>query len=50
MNPISATSANSSVPARDISIDYLRATLTLLVVAHHSALAYTTFAHFWIII
>ena len=33
-------------PARDVSIDYLRATVTLLVVAHHSALAYTTFAHF----
>ncbi|MBK5017240.1 acyltransferase [Pantoea sp. S62] len=31
---------------RDISIDYLRATLTVMVVAHHSALAYTTFAHF----
>ena len=33
-------------PVRDVSIDYLRATVTLLVVAHHSALAYTTFAHF----
>ena len=31
---------------RDISIDYLRTTLTLMVVAHHSSLAYTTFAHF----
>lgn len=31
---------------RDISIDYLRTTLTLMVLAHHSSLAYTTFAHF----
>ena len=28
------------------SIDYLRTTLTLMVLAHHSSLAYTTFAHF----
>lgn len=32
--------------ARDVSFDYLRATLTLMVVAHHSSLAYTTFAKF----
>jgi glucan biosynthesis protein C len=31
---------------RDVSVDYLRATLTLMVLAHHSSLAYTTFAHF----
>lgn len=31
-------------PHRDVSLDYLRATLTLMVVAHHSCLAYTTFA------
>jgi hypothetical protein len=31
---------------RDVSIDYLRTTLTLMVLAHHSSLAYTTFAHF----
>jgi glucan biosynthesis protein C len=31
---------------RDISIDYLRAALTLMVLAHHSSLAYTTFARF----
>ena len=31
---------------RDTSIDYLRTTLTLMVLAHHSSLAYTTFAHF----
>ena len=31
---------------RDLSIDYLRTTLTLMVLCHHSSLAYTTFAHF----
>ena len=31
---------------RDLSIDYLRTTLTLMVLGHHSSLAYTTFAHF----
>lgn len=31
---------------RDIWVDYLRAAITVLVVAHHSSLAYTTFAHF----
>ena len=31
---------------RDLSIDYLRTTLTLMVVAHHSMLAYTTWASF----
>ena len=31
---------------RDLSIDYLRTTLTLMVLAHHSSLAYTTFARF----
>src|ERR1700728_1183618 len=31
---------------RDLSIDYLRTTLTLMVIAHHSSLAYTTFAYF----
>ncbi|ANH82579.1 hypothetical protein A8C56_17785 [Niabella ginsenosidivorans] len=31
---------------RNVWIDYLRASLTVLVVAHHSALAYTTFASF----
>ncbi|HLJ45594.1 MAG TPA: acyltransferase family protein [Bryobacteraceae bacterium] len=31
--------------ARDVGIDYLRATVTLMVLAHHSSLAYTTFAH-----
>lgn len=31
---------------RDLSIDYLRTTLTVVVIAHHSTLAYTTWAHF----
>jgi glucans biosynthesis protein C len=31
---------------RDLSIDYLRTTLTLMVLAHHSCLAYTSWAHF----
>ena len=31
---------------RDLSMDYLRTTLTLMVLGHHSSLAYTTFAHF----
>src|ERR1700735_3424184 len=31
---------------RDLSIDYLHTTLTLMVIAHHSSLAYTTFARF----
>lgn len=31
---------------RNFWVDYLRSTLTVLVVAHHSALAYTSFAHF----
>ena len=34
------------VRTRDLSIDYLRTTLTLMVIGHHSSLAYTTFAHF----
>jgi glucans biosynthesis protein C len=31
---------------RDLSLDYLRGAITFLVVAHHSALAYTTFSTF----
>jgi peptidoglycan/LPS O-acetylase OafA/YrhL len=31
---------------RDIAIDYLRSCVTVLVVAHHSGLAYNTFSHF----
>src|SRR5271167_675500 len=33
-------------PQRDLSIDYLRTTLTLMVLAHHSCLAYTSWARF----
>ncbi|MGI4862807.1 MAG: acyltransferase family protein [Janthinobacterium lividum] len=35
-----------AVRPRDVSLDYLRTALTLLVVAHHSSLAYTTWASF----
>ncbi|MCF0070696.1 acyltransferase [Dyadobacter sp. CY261] len=35
-----------STPSRTLWIDYLRSFLTVLVVAHHSSLAYTTFASF----
>ena len=31
---------------RDVAIDYLRSGVTVLVVAHHSGLAYTTFSYF----
>ncbi len=31
---------------RDIAIDYLRSGVTILVVVHHAALAYTTFSHY----
>ncbi len=31
---------------RDIAIDYLRSSVTVLVVAHHAALAYNTFSHY----
>lgn len=31
---------------RDLAIDYLRTGVTLLVVAHHAALAYNTFSHY----
>jgi glucans biosynthesis protein C len=33
-----------SPASRSLALDYLRATLTVMVVAHHSSLAYTTFA------
>ncbi|WP_316848478.1 acyltransferase [Pedobacter psychrodurus] len=36
--------ANQS--SRNVWVDYLRATITVLVVAHHAALAYTTFSVF----
>jgi len=32
--------------SRNVWVDYLRATITVLVLAHHSALAYTTFSVF----
>src|SRR5688572_3705710 len=34
------------VASRTLWIDYLRSSITVLVVAHHSSLAYTTFASF----
>jgi glucans biosynthesis protein C len=43
--PLNITSASRAHP-RDLSIDYLRTTLTLMVLGHHSSLAYTTFAYF----
>ncbi|MBO9564921.1 MAG: acyltransferase [Niastella sp.] len=36
----------SALTNRTVWLDYLRTTLTMLVVAHHAALAYTTFASF----
>jgi glucans biosynthesis protein C len=36
----------SKIANRNNWLDYLRSFLTVLVVAHHSSLAYTTFAHF----
>ena len=35
----------NDVKGRNVAIDYLRAFITLLVLEHHSTLAYTTFAH-----
>lgn len=49
MKSISATSpapAGTAPAPRSVELDYLRATVILMVVAHHSCLAYTTFAHF----
>lgn len=40
------TTSLSPTPERSYWIDYLRSTLTLLVVAHHSAIAYATFGWF----
>ncbi|NIJ53783.1 acyltransferase family protein [Dyadobacter arcticus] len=36
----------TKIVSRNIWVDYLRSALTVLVVAHHSSLAYTTFASF----
>lgn len=48
--PVVATAQNEGnarrAGGRDLSIDYLRTTLTVGVIAHHSTLAYTTWAHF----
>jgi len=51
MNSMSAAAtlaSASDLPTRprDVAFDYLKATVILMVVAHHSCLAYTTFAHF----
>ena len=41
-----ASASDLATRPRDIAFDYLKATVVLMVVAHHSCLAYTTFAHF----
>src|SRR6516225_11630533 len=51
MNSMSAAATLASASdlakhPRDVAFDYLKATVILMVVAHHSCLAYTTFAHF----
>ncbi len=45
-SPAVAAVAVPAKKVRDLSIDYLRTTLTLMVIAHHSMLAYTTWAAF----
>jgi glucan biosynthesis protein C len=44
--PTLASASDLAERPRDIAFDYLKATVVLMVVAHHSCLAYTTFAHF----
>jgi hypothetical protein len=39
-------SSDLATGRRDVAFDYLKTTLVLMVVAHHSCLAYTAFAHF----
>ena len=39
-------SSDLATRRRDVAFDYLKTTLVLMVVAHHSCLAYTAFAHF----
>ena len=51
MSPISGSPAFTATQdlarrPRDVAFDYLKATVILMVVAHHSCLAYTDFAHF----
>ncbi len=41
-----AVGSDAAKRPRDVAFDYLRTTLVLMVVAHHSCLAYTGFAHF----
>jgi len=41
-----SNSLNLMATNRNLWIDYLRSALTVLLVAHHASLAYTTFAHF----
>jgi hypothetical protein len=36
----------AKTPSRNLWVDYLRSAITVLVIAHHSSLAYTTFARF----
>ena len=42
----SADQGDARERRRDVSIDYLRTILTLMVLAHHSSLAYTSWAFF----
>jgi len=44
--PAPASASNLAAHPMDVAFDYLRATVVLMVVAHHSCLAYTAFAHF----
>src|SRR5271157_4992048 len=44
--PALTSASDLAASPRDIAFDYLKATVVLMVVAHHSCLAYTTFAHF----
>jgi glucans biosynthesis protein C len=44
--PALASASDLATRPRDVAFDYLKTTLVLMVVAHHSCLAYTTFAHF----
>ena len=41
----SSAKSGSAVHSRDVSLDYLKVAVILLMVAHHSCLAYVAFAH-----